>query len=241
VQNAEDVFACHFNTDAGDWSDNGTSSNGNMWAPSSGFPENLGGWSDFFAELNFFNEFPDGPRKDATFLTKGQKTPKDAVIGWQNFTGAHPYYKKMVDMPGFDETNMGNYINWWSSRTVQVIRYAEVLLIYAEAEAMSAGPDDLAYKCLNRVRNRAGLASVETGLSATAFRDKVLDERKWEFAGMEPCCRWFDMVRTETVASATAKRNASEVPLVNKPDDNSHAYYFAPIPEKDVLLNPNLK
>ncbi|HJT73363.1 MAG TPA: RagB/SusD family nutrient uptake outer membrane protein, partial [Chitinophaga sp.] len=33
-------------------------------------PENEGGWSDFFSELNFFNDFPAGSRKDATFSTQ---------------------------------------------------------------------------------------------------------------------------------------------------------------------------
>jgi hypothetical protein len=132
---------------------------------------------------------------------------------------------------------MSAYIDWWSSRTVQVIRYAEVLLVYAEAKAMSGGPDALAYQCLNRVRNRAGLENVPAGLSNTTFRDMVIDERKWEFAGMEPNARWYDMVRTETVESATAKRDPAEEPLRNQPNKDR---YFAPIPSRELELNPNL-
>jgi len=132
---------------------------------------------------------------------------------------------------------MGAYIDWWGSRTVQVVRYAEVLLIYAEAKAMSGGPDALAYTCLNRVRTRAGLENVPSGLSGVAFRDKVVEERKWEFAGLEPCSRWFDMVRTETVESATAKRDPADIKLVNQP---SKERYFSPIPQRDRSLNPNL-
>jgi hypothetical protein len=235
--NAEDVFACYFNHTAGDWSDGGTWSNGNMNAPLAFFPENFGGWSDAFAELTFFNEFPAGPRKDATFITSGQKTPTDPVITWQNFAYKHPYYNKYTDAPGYDPTNMGAWIDWWSSRTVQVIRYAEVLLVYAEAKAMSGGPDALAYTCLNRVRNRAGLDNAPAGLGGTAFRDMVVTERKWEFAGLEPCARWFDMVRTETVESATAKRDAAEIPLTKQPTKDN---YFAPVPSGDRVLNPNL-
>lgn len=235
--NAEDVFACYFNHTAGDWSDGGTWANGNMNAPLSFSPENVGGWSDVFAELTFFNEFPEGPRKDATFTTKGQKSPTDPIITWKDFAYNHPYYRKYTDVPGYDPNNMGAWIDWWSSRTVQVIRYAEVLLVYSEAKAMSGGPDALAYSCLNRVRTRAGLENAPAGLSATAFRDAVIAERKWEFAGMEPCARWFDMVRTETVESATTKRNAAEIPLINQPTKDR---YFAPIPQGDRVLNPNL-
>ncbi len=28
------------------------------------------GWDEYFSEINFFNAFPAGPRKDATFQTK---------------------------------------------------------------------------------------------------------------------------------------------------------------------------
>ena len=244
VGNAEGVFTCHFNSNAGNWSDNGTSSNGNMMAPYGMFPENFGGWSDVFAELTFFKEFPEGPRKDATFLTEGRKSPDAPVIGWKDFSFSHPYYKKYMDIEGFNPENMGAYIDWWSSRTTQVIRYAEVLLIYAEAQAMADGtPNQLAYDCLNRVRTRAN-GGIEdkapAGLSGSAFRNLVLTERKWEFAGLEPCARWYDLVRTETVAAATAKRDPAEVPVAGSPNDTTHEKYFAPIPQKDRLLNPNL-
>ena len=237
VGNAEDVYAVFYNNSAGDWSDGGTAANGNMNAPLSFFPENFGGWSDAFAELTFFKEFPAGSRKDATFLTVGQKSPGDPIITWKDFSYGHPYYNKYTDMPGFSTSNMGAYIDWWSSRSIQVIRYAEVLLVYAEAKAMSGGPDALAYNCLDRVRTRAGLSNTPAGLGATAFRDMVIDERKWEFAGLEPCARWFDMVRTETVESATAKRDPAEIPLVKSPTKEQ---YFAPIPQGDRILNPNL-
>ncbi len=111
------------------------------------------------------------------------------------------------------------------------------MLVYAEAKAMSDGPDALAYTCVNRVKSRAGLPDLTPGLTATAFRDSVIMERKWEFAGNEPCARWQDMVRTETVESATAKRDPKEIPLVNQP---SKELYFAPIPSVDRVLNPNM-
>jgi len=235
--NTETVFGLHYNHVVGDWSDNGTWANGNMNCPLSYKPGDFGGWDDLFAELTFFNEFPSGPRKDATFLTQAKKTPSDPLLTWQNYNTKHPYYKKFLDIPGWDENNAGAYFDWWSSRSVMVIRYAEVLLVYAEAKAMSGGPDALAYTCVNRVRSRAGLADLPGGLSGAAFSDAVIMERKWEFAGNEPNARWFDMVRTETVESATAKRDPKEMPLVNQP---SKANYFAPIPSVDRVLNPNL-
>ncbi len=235
--NKETVFGCYYNNAVGNWSDGGTWSNGNMTAPLAYKPGDFGGWDDLFAELTFFNEFPAGPRKEATFLTQGQNNSSSSIISWQNFATKHPYYKKWLDVPGYKENSLGDYIDWWSSRSAQVMRYAEVLLVYAEAKAMADGPDALAYTCVNRVKRRAGLPDLPSGLSAAAFRDSVLTERKWEFAGNEPNARWFDMVRTETVESATAKRSPSEVPLAHPP---THKDYFAPIPSADRLLNPHL-
>jgi hypothetical protein len=236
--NSETVFGLYYNHVVGDWSDNGTWANGNMCCPLSYKPGDFGGWDDLFAELTFFKEFPSGPRKNATFLTQARKTPTDTLWHWQYWATKHPYYKKFLDIPGWDENNANAYFDWWSSRSVMVIRYAEVMLVYAEAKAMSGGPDALAYTCVNRVKSRAGLPDLTPGLTATAFRDSVIMERKWEFAGNEPCARWMDMVRTETVESATAKRDPKEIPLVSKPPTKDN--YFAPIPSLDRVLNPNL-
>jgi len=235
--NAEGVFTCFFNTSS-DWIGEGT--NGNMLAPGM-TPSEATGWNDAFAELDFYNEFPAGPRKDATFLTEVVKTNGTVIIPWTQFESKHPHYKKYMEMEGFDPKNMDNYIDWWSSRTIPVIRYSEVLLVYAEAQAMANGaPNDLAYTCINRVRNRAGLANMTSNLSSTAFKDSVVTERKWEFAGLEPNARWFDMVRTETVQAATSKRSPSDIPVVGQPNDQTHTGYFAPTPQGDKQLNTGL-
>lgn len=235
--NAEGVFTCYFNT----WSDwTGEGSNGNTHAMGL-TPSGMSGWDDAFAEIAFYNEFPEGPRKEATFITDIVTDNGAKVTHYTEFTSKHPHYRKYVEMEGTDWQNMGNYIDWWSCRTIPVIRYAEVLLVYAEAQAMAEStPNDLAYKCLNRVRQRAGLEDAPSGLSGTAFAQAVITERKWEFAGLEPNARWYDLVRTETVAAANAKRDAQEVALTSTPNDTTHDHYFAPIPQHDTQLNPNL-
>jgi hypothetical protein len=127
-------------------------------------------------------------------------------------------------------------------------------LIYAEAQAMADGtPNALAYDCINRVRNRAfaGVGSIgnelQPGLNATAFRDSVFVERGWEFAGFEHASRWFDLVRFELVEDAAKEtpvnhflpgRSPKEWEIIITPTEKS---YFFPIPEEDVLLNPNLR
>lgn len=189
-------------------------------------PENEGGWSDFFPELNFFNNFPAGSRKDATFSTSF--VVNGVTIPWQEVTTKHPYYKKFTIQSGTKATYM-------SANPVLLIRYAHVLLIYAEAQARSGGVNTDAYAAINAVRKRAGLGDLPAGLSASDFINAVIDERAWEFAG--EWNRWFDLVRLEKVEEANANKHPDDLQPagpITKED------YLLPIPGADALMNPNL-
>lgn len=82
------------------------------------------------------------------------------------------------------------------------IRYADVLLMFAEAENELYGPTADAQEALKVVRRRAFPAEaqaekvdayVAAATSKADFLKLVLDERKWEFAGEN--MRWKDLVR----------------------------------------------
>jgi hypothetical protein len=242
----------------------------NVRSPKECRPVQFGGWEHYCPEINFFHRFPAGERRDATFVTEFPLTsgwyqteptlpwPEgEPMLPWEQMMFKHPYYFKMweaEDLEGADKWKPAGDAEWYSGRTNQMIRYAEVLLIYAEAQAMADGtPDALAYECINRVRNRAfagvgtRLNDLKPGLSGEAFRDSVFVERGWEFAGFEFASRWFDLVRLELVEDAASDnpvhsflpgRAKSEWPIAKAP---THDSYFLPIPEEDVLLNPNLK
>ncbi|MEN8250375.1 MAG: RagB/SusD family nutrient uptake outer membrane protein [Bacteroidota bacterium] len=231
--NAEIVFGLFYDRTISPW----TWSNGNMRAPCAEKPEEEGGWDDYFAEINFFNKFPAGPRKDATFQTV-IRPDATTTLDWTEGAQKHPYYKKMQTMEGTNPDEPWVYVDWWSNRTNYIIRYANVLLVYAEAQAMASAPDGSAYDALNQVRHRAGLADMTPGLSQLAFRDSVVMERAWEFAGMEiNQARWYDLVRLERVEEAAADRHSLELPIINFPDKDD---YFAPIPGTETAINPNL-
>jgi hypothetical protein len=225
--NHEAVFGCYYNVLVSSWN----WENGNMLGPNPFSPIEEGGWEDGFGELSFYERFPEGPRKDATYQEDifVNHNPNN-VITWQQTLTAHPFFLKFRDDDNYDwSTHTAN--NWWGSSTIFLIRYSDVLLTYAEAKAMSTGPDATAYSAINQVRQRAkGIANdLESGLSATAFRDAVIEERGWEFAG-EVGVRWFDLIRTETVGKANLLRDTDEVNLLNQPNDASHTYYWSPIP-----------
>ena len=87
------------------------------------------------------------------------------------------------------------------------LRYADVLLTFAEAENELNGPTLKAQEALKQVRNRAFKKDraekvdayvAQTAASKEKFLNAVLDERKWEFAGEN--MRWKDLVRNNKYA-----------------------------------------
>lgn len=193
------------------------------WA---GTPGEEGGWDDFFAEINFFHDFPEGKRKDITFHTEFTRNSDGSIIPWQLSAAKHPYYGKL-------RTNPNNH--FLSSMPVHVIRYAHVLLVYAEAQARAEGnPNPAAYAALNAVRERAELPPLG-GLSGEDFIQAVVDERAWEFAA--EFTRWFDLVRLELVEEANANKHPDDLKPVGAITKDDYTF---PIPAVDADINPNL-
>lgn len=73
------------------------------------------------------------------------------------------------------------------------LRYAEILLTYAEAENEVNGPSDAVYNAVNSVRNRAGQPNLPTGLKKEDMREKIRHERRVELAFEGK--RFFDIIR----------------------------------------------
>lgn len=99
--------------------------------------------------------------------------------------------------------NAGQFLNTSSGSTginFPYMRYADVLLMNAEAINELEGPTKEAQESLRQVRSRAfdDQGAVNTYITNAAsskekFLQAVLDERKWEFAGEN--IRWRDLVR----------------------------------------------
>ncbi|GGN12669.1 membrane protein [Dyadobacter beijingensis] len=139
-----------------------------------------------------------------------------------NTTGkyvADPYTLKFQDTP-FAEGDADN--NW------PVLRYADVLLMYAEAANAVNGPGAEAYDAINAVRKRAKLAALPAGLSKAAFALAVEHERQVELAFEGH--RWFDLVRTgREVAVMNAHFKGPVVQAFNA---------VFPIPQTQIDINP---
>ncbi len=225
--NSESVLAVQACADCGDWQ------LANRMPHSIGAEAEESGWDDYYAEINFFKEFPEGPRKEATF-----QTTFSGNIPWEQTSQGHPYYHKTR---GFE-------VNKISSLNAYVMRFADAYLIYAEAANKAEGsPSAAAYDAVNTIRRRAAGVSLTApnqdvdlaGLSGDDFHAAVVAERGWEFAGEWE--RWWDLVRNQMVAEATAKRDfPNELPLNGAVSPSSEAsfepYYYAPIPLNEMLL-----
>jgi hypothetical protein len=131
-----------------------------------------------------------------------------------------------------------------------VLRYAEVLLVKAEAENELNGPTTSAYEALNAIRRRAywnpyssqqekpsnGTPLELSGLSKEQFRQAVQDERYREF--VTEGNRWFDLKRWHIlVKTIKEKVPADDLKYKNISTRN----YYLPVPETQIVLNPNLQ
>ena len=104
----------------------------------------------------------------------------------------------------------GSWSGYNSPHDYPLIRYADVLLMYAEATAQANGsPTAASYDAINQVRRRAfnGDAAADlAGLTAEEFIDAVLQERKWELCA-EDGSRWHDLIRYEQLTVETISKN----------------------------------
>ena len=185
--------------------------------------ENAQGWQ--VPTQNLYNDYDaQDRRRDVTYIT--QVYNPDGTI-----TTIDPYIRKYWDSTAEPKGN-------GSANDYPVIRYADVLLMYAEAEnELGNTPEALTY--INMIRKRARWdGNIErsttpdyVGLSQTDFRAAVLNERRLEFVAEGQ--RWFDLVRTKTLETL--------VPIAKPGITPQAKHNLFPIPQRELDLNPNLK
>lgn len=154
------------------------------------------------------------------------------------------FVKKIQDstLPNNNQTLDGNnYI---------VLRYAEVLLNYAEAQNELNDPDQTVYDAINLVRKRAGQPDLPTGLSVFEMRDRIRHERRIELAFEGKY--FYDIMRWKTAEQIFSKpiygmkitnQNGTliyeKVPVRTVKFDASKNY-MQPIPQYALDQNPKL-
>ena len=178
----------------------------------------------FYVEENLFLSYdPSDTRRDINAQSFLALPPDE-------FAGNTIYYcKKYLDETPFEGGN--------GSNTFYVLRYAEVLLMLAEAlNEIGYVADGDAFAHLNEVRERAGVPALTSAAlpNQNAFRDAVILERRLELAFEGH--RWMDLVRTATainVMNDYVSGSAADPQI----DQNDLLY---PIPEGEVFVNPDV-
>ncbi|MBG50672.1 MAG: hypothetical protein CML05_20520 [Pseudozobellia sp.] len=120
-----------------------------------------------------------------------------------------------------------------------LIRYADILLLLAEAENNVNGPTALAYEAFNSVRRRAYQNEnydLPSGLSQQEFFNAIVEERKLElcFEGL----RKDDLVRWQLLEDKLLEFNESHPEDLK--DFQSHEYIW-PIPQNEMDRNSLLQ
>jgi len=174
---------------------------------------------DIPADSSVYKLFsPTDTRRAVTFYSSVYNAATGQTVVFNNPYA--PYFNKFVDYSLSPLT-----IQVQSGINYPVLRYADVLLMYAEAQnELNSGPTSDAYAAINQVRTRANVPNLTPGLDQSDFRDSVFLERRKEF--IQEGHRWFDLVRQggtvlvdalhkiPAKSAASAKNNLFPIPLV---------------------------
>ncbi len=174
------------------------------------------------------------PRLRATIFTNLDRSP--ARRYW-NFTSANSFaVKKYTYYSSIQFPNNQGPQNYY------MIRFADVLLMYAEAQNEASGPDLSVYDAITSVRKRAGilpgtnnLYGLKAAMTQTEMRDAIRNERRWEFALEHQ--RYYDLKRWGIISD-----------VINNVIPNPKLKKFAaprdllwPYPQQEIDNNPILK
>jgi starch-binding outer membrane protein, SusD/RagB family len=185
----------------------------------------ISGWgflSPTQAIVDFFNNRNDSVRLRTTILNAGSNENTFVTSGsgdkiYGNSNGQTRFMGKAY-LPANQMT--GGRTDYGSNNNVRVLRYADALLLNAEAKVRKGQNGDAPF---NVVRQRAKLSPI-TGVTL----QQVLDERRAEFA-----CEWWgerynDLIRTGQAATVLA------------PQGFAPGKEYVPIPQAQRDLDPNL-
>ena len=166
----------------------------------------------------------------------------------------YPYLGKITTLEDVVTTGFGvkKYTSYEDDVTIPLversafnfilIRYAEVLLTYAEARNEAVGPDQSVYDAINQLRKRPdiNMPEVTKGLTTDQMRDVIRRERRIEltFEGLyySDILRW----KTAEIENNGVMHNYEGVEILKRAFNPKRDYLW-PIPYNQTILNPNLE
>lgn len=198
------------------------------------------GYSDWQNEPGcIFQGFQYETHRDSTKCWNYHKIPaarvdnQDALNAYASFSGIN--WRKYVN-----DENYGDVNN--CDNNIIVIRYAEVLLIYAEAKVKAGQVDASVYNALNKIRNRVGMPAIAETSSDELFH-AIARERRHELSGeglrLSDIRRWriAEKVMNGFLLGRMQKSYPQKAPIIDEwgtPD-----YVAAGIPIASDVNSPN--
>ncbi len=241
VNNAESIFEIQYDANlSGGWGGSG----GNVWRGQA--------WENDIAPPGYTSQGSADVNQwvfdlfMAQTTTGGEEDPRTKVSIVWDYPGAKVYQDDFLTNFSSGDLLIRKYLNFdhtraddggWAASTQnwRNIRYADILLMYAEAENEANGGSANALARLNEVRARVDMPAY-TGLAQDGLRQAIRDERVRElsFEGH----RWFDLLRwgiaAETFNNNPERRGNSNANFIQGRNE------YLPVPQGDVDTNPNL-
>ncbi|NBB21463.1 RagB/SusD family nutrient uptake outer membrane protein [Runella sp. CRIBMP] len=171
-----------------------------------------------FANKEFVESYENGDKRAAekqfyytSFSLRSDRTKTRNL-------GGYYLYKHFDTEAQLSTTSSG--LNW------TMMRYAEVLLTYAEAENEANGPSAAVYEAVNAIRRRAQLPDL-AGLTKAQLREAIWKERWYELSFENKT--WYDMTRLRKAFNVTTKKFEDFV---------GHKFSYGPVLKERELLFP---
>ena len=150
------------------------------------------------------------------------------------------YVKKETHMTGFLVTKWVDLQGEYADRTrgaknMTILRYADILLMRAEALIESGQDLGEALRLINQIRQRAGMPEIAMA-SQSALREKLRHERRIEtaFEGL----RYYDIIRWQIADEVkSGKVYGARLKAISETMDNM---YLVPVPQEAIDNNSNL-
>ncbi len=198
---------------------------GSAFNGSSGALRNFG--NSYTPLKNLVDSFEPGDIRLAASVLQPGETFAGTTYDPQNSPTKLAFKKSIIPDANITGDGGANFV---------VIRYAEILLNYAEAQNEVSGPDATVYDAINKIRTRAGLAALPQTFSKETLREAIKKERRAEFV-LEGH-RYFDLLRYgATDMKAAMERVTSVVGHVRLYNERLLLW---PVPQVETTINPNL-
>jgi hypothetical protein len=195
-------------------------------------------WQYYAVSWDFWNGFDNADDRKWCFYPSYTGVDNLKYMQGPTLTSvAPPGFSYMADIATKKYADsLGSVLSYYDGHSVDILRYADVLLSRAEALNELSGPSTENIGLINQVKGRSHAKLLDmANYTQSTLRDAILQERGWEF--FYEGKRREDLIRMnkyDVLVNAYLTR-IGQPAVVTMPKDQ----YF-PYPLSQVTLNPNL-